>query len=603
MKVVLDFETFFSKDYSLRKMPTCLYVRDPRFFIHGVGIKIDDGPTTWWHRSMVRTVLSGLPWDEITLIGHNLYFDGLILVEHFGHRPHRWADTLGMARALLPTGMSRKLADLGPALGLGAKVDDYLGDDVKGVHDLSMHAAAKLAAGCIADCDMTWELYNKLAPRLPEEEHYVLHMNTRMGVDSQILLDQEILKEEARLADEHKKNKIDDSGRHVDDLMSNDKFLAILRDILKDDGLLPWKQNKKGETIPAFAKNDPEWVRFKLDNPDLVPLCEAREEAKSTIKASRARRYLQIAQTQRGTLPMAYKYAGAHTFRFSGDDGLNVQNLPRLDKSNMRLSLMAPEGFVINVADSSQIELRQQLHFSGQLDLLHKLATGDDIYKEVAARFFHTEIAEVTKLQRAVGKALELGGQYGMGDKKCRAYLAGGPLGLDPIFLTEEEAWHAIHGAYRPTHLMTVAMWRMLDNCIPYMLGHEPYDLGPITFVHEGIILPNGMTLDFTGLRALEDGGWAYGVNGAIKFLWGGTLLENIIQALARIIVIDQAVVIDREIAPVVGWTHDECLALSPESRAEEDQKAMIEVMSQSPSWAPDLPLAAEGGFDRRYSK
>lgn len=601
MRVVIDFETYYAPDYSLRRMPTVLYVRDPRFLIHGAAIKIDDGPTTWWHRSMLPTILSNLPWPEITLIGHNLYFDGLILVEHYGHRPHRYADTLGMARALLPTGMSRSLGDIGPALGLGSKVDDYLGADVKGVRDLSIHASAKLAAGCIADCDMTWALYELLAPQLPESEHYVLHMNTRMGVESPILLDQKILADEARLADEQKKNKIDESGRHIDDLMSNDKFLVILQSLLPDKQL-PWKQNKNGDTIPAFAKNDPEWVRFKLDNPDLIPLCEAREEAKSTIKASRARRFLQIAQTQRGTLPMAYKYAGAHTFRFSGDDGLNVQNLPRLDKSNMRRALLAPEGYVINVADSSQIELRTQLWFSKQFDILHKLANGVDIYKEVAAPVFNVRFSEITKLQRGVGKALELGGQYGMGAPKYRAYMAGGPLGLDPIFFSEEAAAGAIR-TYRSTHPATVQMWYTLDACIPYMLDHTPYTLGPITFIHEGIILPNGMTLDYTGLRPTEEGGWAYGINGAMKFLWGGTLLENIIQALARIIVIDQAALIDKEVAPVVGWTHDENLILSPESRAEEHQKTMVEIMSQPPAWASDLPLAAEGGFDRCYSK
>jgi DNA polymerase len=300
---------------------------------------------------------------------------------------------------------------------------------------------------------------------------------------------------------------------------------------------------------------------------------------------------------------MAYKAWGDHTGRFSGADGLNVQNLPNLHRSQLRKALVAPPGYVIHVADSSQIELRLQLWFSGQHDLLYKLANGEDLYSEVASAIYKQPVTKANKLERGVGKATELGCQYGMGADKYRAYMAGGPLGLDPLFFTENEAHDAVT-AYRTTHPMTISMWRRLDELMPSML-HDDCDieLGPIRLQKERILLPNNTALDYMGLRQLEEGSWAYGVNGTIKFLWGGTLLENLTQALAKIVVTDQAVQIDREIAPVIGWTHDENLILGPEANADERQAAIEEVMRQPPSWAPDLPLDAEGGFDRAYTK
>jgi DNA polymerase len=195
-------------------------------------------------------------------------------------------------------------------------------------------------------------------------------------------------------------------------------------------------------------------------------------------------------------------------------------------------------------------------------------------------------------------------GQYGAGHLRYRSYLAGGPLGLPPIFITEEEAYHSIHGVYRAGHPETVATWRFLDVRLRDMLNPDcHFEYKGITFLHERILLPNGMFIDYTGLRVTEDDQLVYGVNGVAKNIWGGTTLENICQALARIVVTDQAVEIDKHVIPVVAWTHDENLAIGPEDRADENQEAMFQIMKTSPAWAPDLPLDAEGGYDRSYSK
>ena len=58
--VTVDFETYYAKDFSLSKMTTEEYINDPRFEVIGVGIKVDDGETTWHTGADVKTALGGI---------------------------------------------------------------------------------------------------------------------------------------------------------------------------------------------------------------------------------------------------------------------------------------------------------------------------------------------------------------------------------------------------------------------------------------------------------------------------------------------------------------------------------------------------------------
>jgi DNA polymerase bacteriophage-type len=586
MLITIDFETYFSGDYSLRTMNPILYIRDPRFKVHGVGIKINSHDAFW------TTKLPDLDWDRATVVGHNLLFDGLILREKYGISPFRWFDTQSAAAAWLPAGSKTGLDAVATALGLGSKIKGSL-DKVKGVRDLSPEQYQELGEYCIQDVDLTFEICRALAPLIPTEEHYIMHMTTRMGVEACIELDKKVLQEELATVLARKEATVEGFDRSI--LSSNQQYAALLEKLA---GSYPTKQNSKSVTIPAVSKNDPEYIAFKMDNPELQPLFEAREEIKSTIIQRRTELFLKIADT--GPLPMPYRYYGAHTGRFSGASGLNVQNLPNLRKSKLRKALVAPKGHVIHVADSAQIELRLQLWFTDQIEAMTALHEGGDLYKETAAALFDKPIDKVTKEERGMGKATLLGCQYGMGPKKYRAYMASGPLGLPPMFISEQEAQDRIRG-FRTKYNATVAKWYELDGYLPAMT--EPncdLEMGPVRFKHEHILFPNGMPVDYSGLELSEDGGWMYGGKSRI---WGGSFLENIVQGLARVILTEQALAIDQMVLRVVGWTHDELLCIGPEKYAEENQKKLIEIMSTPPRWAPGLLLGAEGGYDRAYTK
>ena len=598
--ITLDFETYFAKDFSLKKMPTVLYVRSPQFLVQGVGIKLDDQRTEWITED-IDARLNELPWASSALIGHNLLFDGMVLADHYGIIPKQYRDTRSMANLLLPTGINRKLDTVAKLLGHSGKIQGTL-DRVKGIRYPDAELLTELGEYCIQDVEATRFIHDAMWPAVPEEERVLMHMTTRMGAASRVELDTTLLRTEIGEQSAKRDARIA-AGDHSDAILrSNDQFAALLQSLV--DEPIPMKPNKNGKMIPAFSKTDPGWVQFKAKHAELSPLLEAREAAKSNILVKRPERFLQVAESHPGTLPMALNYWGAHTGRWSGAMGLNVQNLPSARISRLRHCLRAPKGYVIHVSDSAQIELRIQLWFSGQHNLLALLASPDgDIYRRVAASIFNKPLAEVTGHERKIGKAVELGGQYGMGSKKYRAYMAGGPLGLPPVNLTEAEAQTHIN-TYRATHPATVQMWHRLDDLIHLMQREDcNYTLGPVTLRHERIDLPNGTSLDFTGLRN-EEGSWLYGMGKHYHFLWGGSLLENIVQGLARIPIGTAAIIAERELdLEVASTTHDELICIGPETKAEENQKALEEIMRIRPSWAPDLPLDAEGGFDICYSK
>ena len=100
--ITVDFETFYSKDFSLGKMTTEEYVRSPYFQVIGIGIKVNNGSTEWasgTHKQL-KEYLHEFDWENSMVLAHNTMFDGAILSWVFDVHPRVWADTLCMGRAI-----------------------------------------------------------------------------------------------------------------------------------------------------------------------------------------------------------------------------------------------------------------------------------------------------------------------------------------------------------------------------------------------------------------------------------------------------------------------------------------------------------------------
>lgn len=572
-------------------MRTLEYVRDERFLVHGAAVKVNDEPTYWLNKADLQEFLDGQEPADVELICHNTYFDGLILFEHYQFVPRVYRDTLAMARGLLPHVPSHGLDALGKLFGLGEKLDDSAAlRNLAGVIKLSEAQEADLAHYAIQDVDLTDAVYRKLEPAMPDDELELVHVTTRWGCQPILHVDLPRAEAALKASIDEREAKIEASGTSLEVLSSQPKFTEYLESLGIE---VPTKVNKNGDDIPALAANDLGFRGMVADYPDHAALFAGRLAAKSTLDVTRTRRVVQIGS--RGTLPMPLKYFGAHTGRWSGADGLNPQNFRR--GSELRKSIIAPPGWVILVADLAQIELRINFWFCEEEEWLELFKEGVDVYRGSAAIHFGVPLEEVTNAQRFFGKTVELGLGYGMGWKKFRTTCA-----LKDIYLSESEAYETV-GQYRATHNKISTQWRSLSNRL-FRMYHEGCadSYGPVTFIHEGILLPNGMRIDYTGLEPTESGDWHYGINKIVK-IYGGKMLENIIQALARIVVSDQILSIEREGIYTVSSTHDEILMVVRENEADDCQRRVEEIMTTPPSWAPDLPLEVEAGYAREYSK
>jgi DNA polymerase len=339
----------------------------------------------------------------------------------------------------------------------------------------------------------------------------------------------------------------------------------------------------------------------------LRSLVDCRLAVKSTTNITRAQRFL-TAGANGMPLPCGYAYFRAHTGRWGGNNKMNMQNLTR--GGELRMSILAAAGHLICTVDSGQIEARVNAWLWGQNDLLDAfrasdLGTGDDAYCRFASLVYGRRITKADKDERFLGKVCVLGLGFQMGAAKLQLTLAKGALGGPPIFLSLAEC-KAIINTYRRANNKIRDGWDVCKGIIEDMAAGRTGAHGPISWEANTIWLPNGMALKYPDLRKRqnEEGWdeWTYQSGDQRKKIYGGLLCENLVQALARIIVGSQMLAISRKYR-VVMTTHDEVSAhvkarLGPTAFA-----FMQKVMKTPLEWCKDIPLNCEGGFDVNYSK
>lgn len=651
--VTLDFETFYSKDYSLTKKEynTSSYIRSPLFKAHCVGIKDGIKKTVWYEGKDVAYALKKHDVANRPLMCHNTPFDGFILSHHYGVVPPFYLDTLAMSRGLHGTLSRNDLDTVSKLYGRGGKVKPAALKKVKGIRDLPDELLEALAEYMCGDTDECYEIGKVQLAVYPQAELELIDWTVRAFCDPVLKVNPKLIQEELddEISGKAAKRRavvafdslatVLDPKKNVDAaitelLQSNDKFASALEALGVDP---PMKMsNTTNQLTYAFAKND---LAFQdlLEHEDdrVVALVEARLATKSTIGETRARRMLELAGQP---VPVAYNYCGAHTTRWSGGNKLNFQNLSRQgffrpgdinpktrkpyspntpDPSTGRLrrSIIAPDGHVLVVCDSAQIEARTNAWLSDQHDVIEVFASGGDIYKRMASQIYGIPIEEVTKDQRFIGKIAILGLGYGMGWKKFQATLAMGTMG-PAVFISDGEAQRIVRMYRRAAHAI-VSMWDRSESILSQMVQHVEGSYKCLEWDHETIWLPNGLGLHYYGLNAEFDGdkfrNFKYRERGVYKHLYGGKAVENKVQALARVIIGEQLITTRDElrkmklkktqVARVVMTTHDELVACVPEKAAQDTLEMMIQTMRTAPKWAKGLPLNAEGGFDVCYSK
>ena len=153
--VTLDFETYYDKEYSLSRLTTEAYIRDPRFEIIGVSVKVNDNPSDWYSGDDPGKFLQSLDFSDKAILCHHTHFDGAILAWHLGIKPKLWLDTLSMAKAVNGTTVSGSLSAQASYYRLGSKGDEVL--NAIGMHraDFTTEQLARYGRYCCND-NISW---------------------------------------------------------------------------------------------------------------------------------------------------------------------------------------------------------------------------------------------------------------------------------------------------------------------------------------------------------------------------------------------------------------------------------------------------------------
>ncbi len=613
--LTIDFETYYAKDYGLRKLTTEEYIRDPRFEVIGVAIKkigaeLSSGKANapvWFSGSKKQTAkfLAQFDWDNSIALAHNAMFDMSILNWHFGIKPKKIADTLAMARAIHSIEVGGSLAALSEYYELGAKGTEV--HDAIGKKRLDFTAEELEAYGgyCIQDAELTYKLFQVLNKDFPNFELALIDLTIRMFSEPALVLDKEILAGHLKQIKHTKEALMDKVAHEKTKLTSNPQFAELLRSY----GIEPPLKISPatGKETYAFAKSDEAFKALQEHrNPEVQALVAARLGVRSTIEETRTQRFIDIAN--RGTLPIPLRYYAAHTGRWGGDDKINMQNLPR--GSQLKKAMCAPDGYKFIDCDLSQIEARTLAWLAEETDLVEAFDRGDDVYKIMASAIYDKPESEITKEERFVGKTTILGAGYGMGHVKFRAQLA-----TFNVELSEEECDRIIR-VYRETYPRIPALWRAANKALKTMMKDKVEKLGKEGILtvegSTGIRLPNKLYIKYPNLRtqaAEEEGGYDETVYDTRKGraiipnrIYGGKVIENVCQALARIVIGEQLLRVAKKYK-VVMTVHDAIGCIVPEDEVKEGMLAVEKVMKIRPKWAPDLPLDCEGGWGRSYGE
>lgn len=610
--LTIDFETYYTRQYSLSKLTTEEYIRDPRFEVIGVAVKksgqelsLRKASAPLWFsgsKNQTKKFLEGFDWDNSIAIAHNAMFDMAILNWHFDIRPAKIVDTLGMARAIHTLEVGGSLAALAEHYNLGAKGTEVHDAIDKKRLDFSKTELKAYGGYCVQDVELTHKLFGVLNKDFPPVELALIDLTIRMFSEPALRLDADVLrahlndvvstKEELLAKVKHDKKK----------LTSNPQFAELLRGygVEPPTKISPTTGN---ETF-AFAKNDEEFKKLQEhENQEVQAIVAARLGVRSTIEEKRTERFIAI--SERGALPIPLRYYAAHTGRWGGDDKINMQNLPR--GSKLKYAMCAPDGYKFVDCDLSQIEARTLAWLAEATKLVEAFDKGDDVYKIMAAAIYEKPEEEITKDERFVGKTTILGAGYGMGAVRFKAQLKNFGVELE---LTECER---IIQVYRETYPDIPRLWSDANNALDIIMDNKSSELGYNDTLKidgkRGILLPNGLYIKYPNLRRQTDEetrstelvyDTRKGKATMVTRIYGGKVIENVCQALARIVIGEQLLRVAKDYK-VVMTVHDAIGCIVPEDEVERGMQAVEKAMRIRPKWAPDLPLDCEGGFGDSY--
>lgn len=644
--LVIDFET--RSECDLKKCGGYIYASHPSTTILCMGFSYQGKKYLWKENESLPPELFKFIGECDFVVSHNYMFEYYIwnIVGKnkflFPDIPfHKWDCTLSRACAYaLPRGLEM----LGGALGLPVE------KDMKGNRVMLKLSKPRKPS------KLNKDLYCN-----DPADFEILYNYCLKDIEVQTLVDEKLY----TLSEKEKKVwaldfKINDRGIPVDidsvkialsyadrfSLEQNKLLSAITKGAISSSGqsaaTLGYFYMHGFDDLSSLTASD---VKKALESGENLPdnikqILEIRQKlAKSSVRKLQAMLY-RVADD--GRIRGGLVYHGATTGRWAGA-GIQIQNFPRptIDEpeqviedlqlgfdafyekypdmlgaisSALRYFIRAPEGKELVVSDFAAIEARAVFWLAESALGTMQLAQGRDIYKEMAARILKKPVEGITKDERQLGKQAILGAGFGMGASKFKITCEG--YGMD---ISDDMAEKAVK-AYRETYEDIPAFWYGVENAAVAAIKTgqlTTYKKVKFKVIGDYLFcqLPSGRKLSYykpklqktaTPWGAEKDQMTFMGVDSFTKkwtrqSTYGGKLVENITQAVARDIMVNSM-----ENVEALGWhviftVHDElvCEVDKDSVTVEEFDKQMSAV----PSWAIDLPLKVETYISKRYKK
>lgn len=596
--MIVDFETFYDRKsgYDLKALSVTEYIRDSRFWPHGMAYRFLDDENTHWlagtHK--IEAWVGSVDWKNTVIVAHNVRFDGAILAWRFKVEPFAWMDTVGLAKAVIGENVSGySLKRLAEYLGLPAKGEI----SCEGVLHPTLQQLEELGLYCKNDVTICKAIYEKLISQFPQSQLQAMDWTIRAFIDPVLVLDMSVLEKGVKDEKARREEIIKKSGVDRATLSSNKQFSEYLaaRGIA-----VPTKPSPRtGQLIPAFARTDAGLAALQAAEPDLYA---ARIASKSNLLETRGESLLAVAKT--GAFPFDVGFSGAvQTHRYSGGSGAggNPQNFTR--NSFLRNAICSPTNHKLIVGDFAAIELRLLAWLAKEPKLMGKIINDEDVYSDFASLKYGRKITKADKIERQFGKCSILGLGYNMGAKKFMATVKN-QTGMD---ISEDEAWKTVD-LYRTTYFNVPKLWVQAHDLLPLISGGKIGCLWFAPFIkvrQNTLVLPSGLTIQYPNLRQIGDE-WVYDVYHKVYVaeptkLYGGKMIENICQALAGELCKEAIERAEADGLRCVGQVHDEIIVVTRGSTSDHDVQmeaySLKKHMEKPPKWMPTIRLKAEVGI------
>ena len=651
-RLFVDIETFSSEPI---KSGAFKYMESPDFEILLIAYAWDGGPVEvldlisksgpggWQQDQDLQAIRRALTDPDVVKVAHNSAFERGAFARWLGQYmpPEQWEDTMILAAM---NGLPMSLDDVGAALRLrdqkikeGALLINYFCKPCKATianggrtRDLPEHAPDKwerFVEYCRRDVEVCQAIWQKLHRfPIPDWEQKVWALDARIN-ERGVLVDTELAESAIAMDEAFRADHLDELRRITG--LDNPNSVAQLKDWLTGAGV----------EVDSLSKATITELKQKLPDPTTRRVLELRQ----LLGKTSTKKYEAMTTTACGdhrVRGLLQYYGAGRTGRWAGRL-VQVQNLPQnhldqIDKVRelvrardletlemlydsvpdvlsqlIRTAFIAKPGHTFLVADYAAIEARVIAYLAGEKWRMDVFAQGGDIYCSSASQMFKVPVEKhgVNGHLRQKGKVAELACGYGGGVGALKAF------GADKMGLSEEEMQQIVD-QWRQASPTIPRFWRDAENAAKRALENpgRTYTLPcGVKYLRDADALrcrlPSGRILSYWGAQIDDHKGRPsvlfMGQNQTTRKwerteTWGGKLVENIVQAVARDCLAVALLRLDEAGYKICFHVHDEVIVEAPAGSRWED---VAKVMGRPIDWAPGLLLRGDGYETKFYMK